>query len=78
MAEEGGGTGVRATDWIEAFAREIGADPPDRDAIEAMLELAGTAAHASQRIAAPIACWLGGASGRSLAELNEIAARIRP
>ena len=76
MAQEGGGTGVTAMEWIEAFAREIGAEPPDRASIDAILELAGTAAHASQRIAAPIACWLGGASGRSLVELNEIAARV--
>lgn len=78
MAEEGGGTGVTATEWVERFAREIGAPPPDRETIDAILELAATAAHASQRIAAPIACWMGGASGRSLAELNEIAARVSP
>ena len=72
------GAAVTAEEWIEAFARELGAPGPDRAAIDAILELAATAAHASERIAAPIACWLGGASGRSPGELNEIATRVRP
>lgn len=63
-------------EWIETFARELGAQAPDRASIDAILELAATAAHASERIAAPIACWLGGASGRPLDELNEIAAKV--
>ena len=69
---------VTAEEWIGAFARELGAPGPDRASFDAVLQLAATAAHASERIAAPIACWLGGASGRSPAELTEIAARVRP
>jgi len=42
----------------------------------AILKLAATAAHASERTAAPMACFLAGASGRSLDELNEIAERV--
>ena len=75
---EAGGAAVTAEAWIEAFVRELGAPSPDRASIDAILELAATAAHASERIAAPIACWLGGASGRPPGELNEIAARVRP
>ena len=75
---EAGGAAVTAEAWIEAFARELGAPSPDRASIDAILELAATAAHASERIAAPIACWLGGTSGRPSGELNEIAARVRP
>ena len=41
--------------------------------MNAILRLAGIAAHASERIAAPIACYLVGASGRSLAEALEAA-----
>jgi len=44
--------------------------------VRAILELAGTAAHSSERTAAPVAAWLAGASGRALDELNEIAARL--
>ncbi len=62
--------------WIEAFAQEIGMSPPGEDQIDAILELAGTAAHASERTAAPVATWLAGSSGKSLEEVNEVARRI--
>ena len=63
-------------EWVAEFARAIGADPPDRAEMGAILKLAATAAHASERTAAPMACWIAGASGRSLDELNEIAGRL--
>ena len=47
-------------EWIAAFAAALGVDPPDADTVETLLELAGTAAHASERTAAPIACYLAG------------------
>jgi hypothetical protein len=59
-------------DWIAAFAASLGVDPPDAATVEILLELAGTAAHASQRTAAPIACYLVGRSG-----LDAAAARDR-
>jgi hypothetical protein len=62
--------------WIEAFAAELGLDPPTDREWELVLQLAGCAAHASQRTAAPLACWLGAASGRGLEELLAIAERI--
>ena len=65
-----------AEDWIAEFAELVGIDPPDRARMGAILKLAATAAHASERTAAPMACWLAGASGRPLDELNEIAARV--
>jgi hypothetical protein len=34
------------------------------------------AAHSSERIAAPVACWIGGQTGASLAELQAAANRI--
>ncbi len=63
-------------EWIEAFAREIGMSPPGQDQVDALLELAGTAAHASERTAAPVAAWLAGSSGKSLDVANEAARRI--
>ena len=50
-------------EWLEGFAAEIGIDPPDDATIEALLDIAGVAAHASERIAAPIACYLVGRAG---------------
>jgi hypothetical protein len=63
-------------EWIEAFAQEIGASPPGRDDVEAILELAATAAHCSERTAAPVAAWLAGDSGKTLSEINEAARRV--
>jgi hypothetical protein len=54
---------MTAREWIDAFAAAIGAEPPDDATVEQLLELAGTAAHASERTAAPIACWLAGRAG---------------
>lgn len=51
------------TEWISAFATRLGVDPPDDDTVATLLELAGVAAHASERTAAPIACWLVGRTG---------------
>lgn len=50
-------------EWIHAFAETLDVDPPDEATIEALLELAATAAHASERLAAPLACWLVGCAG---------------
>jgi len=63
-------------EWIAAFAREAGLDAPSPEDIDALLALAATAAHASERTAAPLACWIAGRSGRPLAELQASAERV--
>ncbi len=63
-------------EWIAAFAREAGVAPPSVLEIRELLDLAGTAAHASERTAAPLACWIAGRSGRSLEELRAAAERV--
>lgn len=65
-------------EWIEVFSREAGVERPTVEEIRELLELAGTAAHASERTAAPIACWIAGRSGLSLQELSAAAERIAP
>jgi hypothetical protein len=62
--------------WIEVFAEAIGLSPPGQDQVDAILELAASAAHSSERTAAPVAAWLAGTSGKSLHEVNEAARRI--
>ena len=57
-----------AEDWIAAYAAELGQPVPDADEIAAMLRLASVAAHASERRAAPIACWIAAAAGVPLDE----------
>lgn len=60
-------------EWIERFARAIGAEPPTPSEAEAILALAATAAHASERRAAPVACWIAARSGRSLEDVRALA-----
>jgi hypothetical protein len=67
---------MTAEQWIESFAGAIGLSPPDPAEVEAILELASTAAHDSERVAAPVAAWLAGVSGKSLTEINEVATGV--
>ena len=60
-------------EWISAFASRVGVDPPDAATIEILLDLAGVAAHASERVAAPLACWLVGRAGLSPADALQVA-----
>jgi Domain of unknown function (DUF6457) len=69
---------VNREEWLLAFCERIGAEPPSPEEIEALLDLAATAAHHSERPAAPLACWAAGRSGRPAAELGEIARQINP
>ncbi len=50
-------------EWVDAYARLLGIEPPGDDEFAALLELAGVAAHASQRTAAPVSCWLAARAG---------------
>jgi hypothetical protein len=67
---------MTAAEWISAFCEQIGAQAPTEEQSEAILRLAAVAAHASERIAAPIACYVAGGSGRPLAELAELAESV--
>ncbi len=64
---------MRAKEWIAAYAEQLGVEPPTADELKAILDLAAEAAHASERIAAPVACWLSAKSGRSLEESLTVA-----
>jgi hypothetical protein len=59
---------MNAKEWIAAYAEQLGTEPPTADELKAILDLAAEAAHASERIAAPVACWLSAKAGRSLEE----------
>jgi hypothetical protein len=67
---------MNARAWIDAFAAEIGGERPTEDEIKAVLDLAAVAAHSSERIAAPVACWVGGRAGASLEQLQAAAERV--
>lgn len=63
-------------EWIAAFAAQAGVERPSTEEVRELLELAGSAAHSSERTAAPLACWIAGRSGLPLAELRAIAERV--
>jgi Domain of unknown function (DUF6457) len=67
---------VTRDEWIAAFAREAGVERPSTEDVRELLELAASAAHASERTAAPLACWLAGRSSLPLQELIARAGRI--
>jgi len=54
---------MTADEWIDRYAAALGIAAPTAEEREALLELAGVAAHASERIAAPIACWMSARAG---------------
>src|SRR5215218_386700 len=69
---------MRRDEWLAGFCERLGLEPPSNEEVVALLDLAATAAHSSERTAAPLACWVAGRSDRSLAELGEIAKPAPP
>jgi hypothetical protein len=67
---------LRVEDWLDRFAASLGTDPPTTTEVEALLELAGIAAHASERTAAPVSCFVAARSGKTLSEALEAAGRL--
>ena len=69
---------MNAQDWLSAYAAELGTAAPTEAQLEALLALAGLAAHASERRAAPVACWIAAKAGvapeAALARARTIAA----
>ena len=64
---------MTADEWIDDFAQRLGVEAPDAATVERLLDLAGTAAHASERVAAPIACYLVGRAGVDVGEAQAFA-----
>lgn len=65
-----------ATEWAERFAVALGVPPPSQEEADALLALAGAAAHASERTAAPLSTWLAGRAGITPAEARAAAERL--
>ena len=52
-----------ALTWVRRYAARLGLEPPDEHTIAQLLDVAGVAAHASERTAAPITCYMIGVAG---------------
>jgi hypothetical protein len=65
-------------DWVTRFAAATGTEAPTAEEIDQLLAVAGVAAHASQRQAAPLTTWLAGRAGISPAEALRLARTFAP
>ena len=68
---------MNAREWIAAFAERLGTTPPSTEEFASLLDLAGEAAHSSERVAAPVACWVAAKAGvephQALTKAREVA-----
>jgi hypothetical protein len=65
-----------ASDWIAAYADKLGTAAPSTEEFEQLLALAGVAAHSSERVAAPVACWVSARAGVAPADALAAAREI--
>ena len=63
-------------DWLAGFAAEVGTALPTREEQDVLLELAAIAAHASERTAAPITCWMAARAGVAPGDALAIGKRL--
>jgi hypothetical protein len=67
---------VTAGEWIEQFANQLGLVAPSQEQQDQLLELAGVVAHASERTAAPISCWLAARAGVEPGDAGSIGTQL--
>jgi hypothetical protein len=65
-------------EWLSAFAAAAGVEVPTAGEIDALLDLAGVAAHASERTAAPITCWIAAVAGLTPADALALGESLAP
>jgi len=65
-------------EWVSGYAEAAGISPPSQDDIDALLQLAAVSAHASERTAAPITCWIAATAGLTPARALALAESMRP
>ena len=67
---------MNAREWIEAYAERLGTEPPGNEEWSTLLDLAAVAAHASERVAAPVSCWVAARAGVGPEAALEIAREL--
>jgi hypothetical protein len=67
---------MNAKEWIAAYAEKLGTTPPTPAEFSVLLDVAGEAAHSSERVAAPVACWIAAQAGISPAAALEAARSV--
>jgi len=69
---------MNAKEWIAAYAERLGTTPPSADEWRMLLDLAGEAAHSSERVAAPVACWVAARAGADVEQALNSARGVVP
>ncbi len=67
---------MNAKEWLAAFAERVGTESPSTDEFKVLLDLAGEAAHSSERVAAPVACWVAARAGVAPEDALRVAREI--
>ena len=67
---------MNAKQWLAEFASRLDVDPPTPTEFSTLLDLAAEAAHDSERVAAPVACWIAAKAGRDPEEALRIAREV--
>jgi hypothetical protein len=67
---------MNAKEWIAIYSEKLGTTPPSPDEFKLVLELAGEAAHSSERVAAPVACWVAAKAGATLEDALSAAREV--
>ncbi|MDA8309340.1 MAG: DUF6457 domain-containing protein [Actinomycetota bacterium] len=65
-----------ASEWARLLAEALGTSPPTDEEVDDLLAIAGVAAHASERTAAPLSTWLVGRAGAAPSEARAAAAQL--
>lgn len=63
-------------DWLDRVAEALGTTAPTAQEVEDLLALAGTAAHTSERWAAPVTCAMVAAAGLAPAAARALVERL--
>jgi hypothetical protein len=69
---------MNTQEWVATYAAAAGVPAPSPEEIDQLLQLAGVAAHASERTAAPITCWIAAKANISPAAALALAESVRP
>jgi len=67
---------MNAREWLAAYAEKLGTTPPSTEEYKLILDVAAEAAHASERVAAPAACWVAARAGVGLEDALRVAREL--
>jgi hypothetical protein len=67
---------MNAREWLAAYAEKLGTTPPSTAEFKTLLDVAGEAAHSSERVAAPLSCWLVARAGVEPEEALRLAREV--